>query len=40
MYQTFALKGDIIFSQTPQALAVYPQHYIVCENGICAGVLA
>lgn len=40
MYQTFALKGDIIFSQAPQTLAVYPQHYAVCENGICAGVFA
>lgn len=40
MYQTFALKGDIIFSQTPQTLAVYPQHYAVCENGVCAGVFS
>lgn len=40
MYQTFALKGDIIFSQTPQTLAVYPGHYVVCENGVCAGVFS
>lgn len=38
MYQTFALKGDIIFSQTPQTLVVYSAHYVVCENGICTGI--
>ncbi len=38
MNRTFALKGDIIFSQTPQTLAVHPSHYAVCEDGICVGV--
>ena len=40
MYQSFALKGDIIFSQTPQTFAVYPSHYAVCEDGVCVGVFA
>lgn len=40
MYQTFALKGDIIFSETPQKLAVSPAHYAICENGVCTGVFA
>lgn len=40
MYQTFALKGDIIFSQTPKTLSVHPAHYAVCEDGVCVGVFA
>ncbi len=40
MDRTFALKGDIIFSQTPQTLAVYPSHYAICEDGVCVGVFA
>lgn len=36
----FALKGDIIFSHTPQTLAIYPDHYVVCENGVCTGIFS
>lgn len=34
----FALKGDILFSETPQALSVHPDSYAVCVDGVCAGV--
>lgn len=34
----FAIKGDIIFSETPQTLAIRPNAYAVCEDGLCAGV--
>lgn len=40
MHQSFALKGDIIFSQTPQTLAIYPSHYVICQDGVCVGVFA
>ena len=40
MENCFALKGNIIWSRTPQALVFAPQHYAVCENGACAGVFA
>ena len=34
----FAIKGDIIFSETPQTLTIRPNAYAVCEDGLCAGV--
>lgn len=34
----FALKGDILFSETPQTLSVHPDSYAVCIDGACAGV--
>lgn len=36
--RTFSLKGDILWSRTPDTLAVCPDHYVVCEDGLCAGV--
>ena len=36
--RTFSLKGDILWSRTPDTLAVCPGHYVVCEDGRCAGV--
>ena len=36
--RTFSLKGDILWSRTPNTLAVCPDHYVVCEDGRCAGV--
>lgn len=38
MTNCFVLKGDIIWSRTPQELAVCKDHYVVCEDGVCAGV--
>ncbi len=36
--KTFALKGDIVYSASPDAIATFPGHYLVCENGHAAGV--
>lgn len=35
---TFALKGNICFSQDHRTLLTFPNSYVICENGICAGV--
>lgn len=37
---TFALKGSIVYSQTPTALAQYEDSYLVCEEGRVAGIFA
>lgn len=34
----FVLRGNIIFSTPDRSLSVRPHAYLVCENGICAGV--
>ena len=35
---TFALKGNICFSLDKNKLSVQKQSYLVCQNGVCAGV--
>lgn len=35
---TFALKGTICFSESPKELSVTENGYLVCENGVSAGV--
>lgn len=36
--KTYAVKGDIIYSKSPDELAMCEDGYAVCENGTCAGV--
>ncbi len=36
--EAFALKGDIIYSESPKKTAVFPGHFLVCEGGTAAGV--
>ena len=36
--KTFALKGNICYSLDQTRLAVMEQAYVICENGLCAGV--
>lgn len=38
MEQTFALKGNIIFTPVCGKLEVRPRQYLVCENGLVAGI--
>lgn len=38
MTNSMVLKGHILWSRTPQELAVCENHYLVCEDGVCAGV--
>lgn len=38
MEQTFALKGNIIFTPACGQLEVRPGQYLVCENGLVAGI--
>ncbi len=38
--QSFVLKGTICYSQTPSSLAVCPNGYAVCVDGVCAGVFS
>ncbi len=38
MEKTFVLKGDIAFSEERDSLKVVENGYLVCENGVCAGV--
>lgn len=35
---TFALKGTICHSNTPTEISITEHAYLVCENGLCAGV--
>lgn len=35
---TFALKGNIFYTPTPNQLVIHPQSYLVCENGLVAGI--
>ena len=34
----FVLKGNLCFCETPERLTTVPDGYLVCENGVCAGV--
>lgn len=36
--KTFALKGNICYSETPERLVIMENSYVVCEDGICQGV--
>ena len=36
--KNFALKGTIIWSESPTQLSIHENSYLVCENGVCAGV--
>ena len=36
--KNFALKGTIIWSESPTQLSIHENSYLVCENGACAGV--
>lgn len=38
MNNSFALKGNICYSIDKDELSIHEQSYVVCENGICAGV--
>lgn len=38
MKETFALKGNLIFTPVCGQLEVRPQQYLVCENGLVAGI--
>lgn len=35
---TFALKGNICFSQNKSSLSIHENAYLICENGVCAGI--
>ena len=34
----FVIKGNLCFSVNPDTIQVAPHSYLVCENGLCAGV--
>lgn len=36
--KNFVLKGNIAYSENPSMIRLVPQGYLVCENGLCAGV--
>ncbi|MCD7895529.1 MAG: amidohydrolase family protein [Planctomycetaceae bacterium] len=38
MDNSFVLKGDICYSETPTRLACQPNSYLICENGVARGV--
>lgn len=38
MTNSFVLKGDILWSRTPQDMTIRENQYVVCEDGVCAGV--
>ncbi len=38
MKANFVLKGHIVWSDTPERIQTIPHGYLVCENGLCAGV--
>lgn len=38
MTNSFVLKGDILWNRTPQDITICENQYVVCENGVCAGV--
>ena len=35
--KNFALRGTILYSQSPDKLAVLPRGYAVCQDGVCRG---
>ena len=38
MTNSFVLKGDILWSRTPQDMTICENQYVVCADGVCAGV--
>ncbi len=36
----FVIRGHIVWSDTPKTVQSVPHGYLVCENGLCAGVFA
>lgn len=40
MTNSFVLKGDILWSRTPQDMTICENQYVVCEDGVCAGVFS
>ena len=40
MKRSFVLKGHIIWCDDPTHIHFVPHGYLVCENGLCAGVFA
>ncbi|MCZ4064481.1 amidohydrolase family protein [Oxalobacter aliiformigenes] len=36
--ETFALKGNLLYTREPSRLECFPDHYLVCENGCVAGI--
>ena len=38
MEKNFALKGQIVYSKSPQEWATYPNSYLVCRDGLVEGV--
>lgn len=36
--ETFALKGNLLYTQEPSRFECLPNHYLVCENGCVAGI--
>ncbi|MDO4272753.1 MAG: amidohydrolase family protein [Eubacteriales bacterium] len=36
--KTFALKGTVCYNESPEKLSITENGYLVCENGVCAGV--
>ena len=40
MKPNFILKGHILFSRTPETIDVTENGYLVCADGVCAGVYA
>jgi guanine deaminase len=35
----FAIKGDIVYTPTPQAFVQEPDAYVLCNDGLCCGVV-
>ncbi len=38
MENNFVLKGNICYSEGPEQITLKPNHYLVCREGLCAGV--
>ena len=36
--ENFVLKGNVLFSTSLNAIAEYPNSFLVCENGLCSGI--
>lgn len=36
--KTFAVKGHLLFSETMNEIQIYPDHYVVCEDGLVEGI--
>ena len=36
--RNFVLKGNVLFSTSLNAIAEYPNSFLVCENGLCSGI--